>query len=82
MRDHTPYEILPFEDWAQFKGWLRASFWRTQGFANLQRARDVHWTYRRRWWSETAVGGWMVDLEAESPPSSLPPRRRTKKKLK
>jgi len=77
------FEINPWViRYAWHGGIARARFWRTQNFANLKRARNVHWTYRRRWWPEAAVGGWMVDLEAESPPSSLLPRRRSKKKLK
>jgi hypothetical protein len=68
------YDDVPYEDWARLRGWLRAAFWRTEGFANLKRARDVHWRFHRRHWPEACLSGWMADLEAEQA-SSPPPRR-------
>ena len=43
-------------------GELRAAFWRSQGWANLERATVARWTFQRRHWPEVYLHEFMIDL--------------------
>ena len=61
-------------------GELRAAFWRSEDFANLKRARYVHWVMHRRHWPDGPyLKDCMADLSAElAPPAPLKRRQRRK----
>ena len=55
--------MMPFEEWAQLRGWMRAAFWRTQGWTNLERGRVSRYTmHQRHWPEEPFLHEFMADL--------------------
>jgi hypothetical protein len=70
---------VSFEQWAGDRGFMRAAFWATQGWANPERARYAHWVLKQRHWREEPyLHEFMVDLSADL----LSPKRRKSKRRK
>jgi hypothetical protein len=70
---------VPFEEWVARRGRSRASFWYTQDWMNLERARVSRHILHQRHWQESCLVEFLTDLSdiADSPESS-PPRRKHK----
>ena len=63
-------------------GELRAAFWRSQDWANLERARYAHWVLRRRHWPEEPyLHEFMADLSPDARAPRVARRKRPRQNL-
>ena len=68
---------MDFKTWCSMRAEHRAAFWRLEGFANLKRARYVHWVMHRRHWPD---GPYLQDCMADLSAELAPPKRSKKRK--